>query len=55
MTVIRHNDKFMKELKKKYEEIKKAKIEAEPKKKEVVVVAKPVAPPAEGWCFIVII
>ena len=45
--MLRQNDKFMKELKRKYEEIKKAKIEAEPKKKEVVV-AKPTPPPAEG-------
>lgn len=31
----RDNERFMKELKKKYEEIRKNRLEAEPKKKEV--------------------
>lgn len=35
--MIRNNEKFMKELKKKNEEIRKALIDAEPKKKEVIV------------------
>ena len=43
--LMRNNEKFMKDVKKKYEEIKKAKLDAEPKKKEVVV-EKPKPQPA---------
>ncbi len=42
--ILKNNDKFMKEVKKKYEDIRKAKIEAEPKKKEVIA-EKPKPPP----------
>jgi hypothetical protein len=31
--ILKNNDKFMKEVKKKHEDIRKAKMEAEPKKK----------------------
>ena len=34
--ILKNNDKFMKELKRKYDDVKKAKIDAEPKKKEVL-------------------
>ena len=35
--MLKNNEKFMKELKKKYEDIKKVQLDAEPKKKELPV------------------
>lgn len=45
--LLRTNDKFMKELKKKREALAKLKAEMSPKKKEEKVPEKPVAPPAD--------